>query len=109
MNCSELDPLIYPYLDGELDETERGHLEGHVAACVAGGARLSREAAFRGPLAARRACSTRPPAPAPAPRGPSGRCSRADAAGRTAGPSGWPGPGGEALRSPRPRAWCTWN
>ena len=24
MNCIELDPLIYPYLDGELDETELG-------------------------------------------------------------------------------------
>jgi len=63
MNCSELDPLIYPYLDGELDETERGYLEGHVAVCVGCRGRLSREAAFQGAL--RRSAQLRTRAPAP--------------------------------------------
>jgi len=63
MTCPELDPLIYPYLDGELDEAERGHLEDHVAACPACRARLSREAAFQGAL--RRSVQLRARAPAP--------------------------------------------
>ena len=63
MTCPELDPLIYPYLDGELDEVERGHLESHVAACPGCRARLSREAAFQGAL--RRSAQLRTRAPAP--------------------------------------------
>jgi anti-sigma factor RsiW len=63
MTCPELDPLIYPYLDGELDEAERGHLERHAAACPACRARLSREAAFQGAL--RRSAQLRTRAPAP--------------------------------------------
>ena len=63
MNCIDLDPLIYPYLDGELDETERGHLESHAAACAACRSRLSREAAFQGAL--RRSVQLRTRAPAP--------------------------------------------
>ena len=50
MTCQELDPLIYPYLDGELDEAERGALESHAASCAGCRARLSREAAFQGVL-----------------------------------------------------------
>ncbi|HEY3585724.1 MAG TPA: zf-HC2 domain-containing protein, partial [Myxococcaceae bacterium] len=63
MTCPELDPLIYPYLDGELDEAERGHLEDHAAACPPCRARLSREAAFQGTL--RRSAQLRTRAPAP--------------------------------------------
>lgn len=63
MTCPELDPLIYPYLDGELDEAERGHLEDHAAVCPACRARLSREAAFQGAL--RRSAQLRTRAPAP--------------------------------------------
>ena len=63
MNCIELDPLIYPYLDGELDETERGYLESHAAACAVCRGRLSREAAFQGAL--RRSVQLRTRAPAP--------------------------------------------
>ena len=63
MNCIELDPLIYPYLDGELDETERGYLESHAAACGVCRGRLSREAAFQGAL--RRCAQLRTRAPAP--------------------------------------------
>lgn len=63
MTCPELDPLIYPYLDGELDEAERGHLESHAASCAGCRARLSREAAFQGAL--RRSAQMRTRAPAP--------------------------------------------
>ena len=63
MTCPELDPLIYPYLDGELDETERGHLERHVAGCAGCRGRLSREVAFQGAL--RRSVQLRTRAPAP--------------------------------------------
>ncbi|HTS79376.1 MAG TPA: zf-HC2 domain-containing protein [Myxococcaceae bacterium] len=63
MNCIELDPLIYPYLDGELDEAERGHIETHAAGCAGCRARLSREAAFQGAL--RRSAQMRTRAPAP--------------------------------------------
>ena len=63
MNCIDLDPLIYPYLDGELDETERGHIEAHAAGCGSCRSRLSREAAFQGAL--RRSVHLRTRAPAP--------------------------------------------
>jgi anti-sigma factor RsiW len=63
MNCIDLDPLIYPYLDGELDEGERGHLEAHAAGCAGCRGRLSREAAFQGAL--RRSVQLRTRAPAP--------------------------------------------
>ncbi len=63
MTCPDLDPLIYPYLDGELDEAERGHIEAHVSSCGACRTRLSREAAFQGAL--RRSVHLRTRAPAP--------------------------------------------
>src|SRR5262245_57916874 len=63
MNCIELDRLIYPYLDGELDEAEREHLETHVGGCPGCRSRLSREAAFQGAL--RRSAQLRTRAPAP--------------------------------------------
>jgi len=63
MNCIDLDPLIYPYLDGELDGAERGHIETHAAGCAACRGRLSREAAFQGAL--RRSAQLRTRAPAP--------------------------------------------
>jgi anti-sigma factor RsiW len=63
MNCIDLDPLIYPYLDGELDELERGYLESHVAACAGCRGRLSREAAFQGALRRSAQLRTRGPAP----------------------------------------------
>jgi anti-sigma factor RsiW len=63
MTCTDLDPLIYPYLDGELDETERGHIEAHASGCGACRTRLSREAAFQGAL--RRSVHLRTRAPAP--------------------------------------------
>jgi len=63
MTCPDLDPLIYPYLDGELDEAERGYLESHAASCAGCRARLSKEAAFQGAL--RRSVQLRTRAPAP--------------------------------------------
>jgi len=63
MTCSELDPLIYPYLDGELDGSDRQALESHAAGCTSCRNRLSREAAFQGAL--RRSAQLRTRAPAP--------------------------------------------
>ena len=63
MNCTDLDPLIYPYLDGELDEAERGHIEAHTSGCGACRGRLSREAAFQGALRRSVQLRTRGPAP----------------------------------------------
>jgi anti-sigma factor RsiW len=63
MTCPELEPLIYPYLDGELDETERGYLESHAASCAGCRGRLSREAAFLGALRRSVQLRTREPAP----------------------------------------------
>lgn len=63
MTCPDLDPLIYPYLDGELDETERGEIESHTSSCGACRARLSREAAFQGALRRSMHLRTRTPAP----------------------------------------------
>lgn len=63
MTCRDLDPLIYPYLDGELDETERDRLDAHAADCPPCRSRLSREAAFQGTL--RRSAQVRGRTPAP--------------------------------------------
>jgi anti-sigma factor RsiW len=63
MTCRDLDPLIYPYLDGELEGTERDRLDAHAAECPPCRSRLSREAAFQGAL--RRSAQVRGRAPAP--------------------------------------------
>jgi anti-sigma factor RsiW len=63
MTCPDLDPLIYPYLDGELDEAEREHVDSHVAHCPSCRGRLSKEAAFQGAL--RRSAQVRSKAMAP--------------------------------------------
>jgi len=63
MTCSDLDSLIYPYLDGELDGTEREHVETHASGCGACRGRLSREAAFQGALRRSVQLRTRSPAP----------------------------------------------
>ena len=34
-NCREIEPLLSPYLDGELDADTRRHVEAHLAACDA--------------------------------------------------------------------------
>src|SRR5438045_1669273 len=33
MHCSELDNLLYPYLDGELVETDRLQVDAHLSRC----------------------------------------------------------------------------
>jgi anti-sigma factor RsiW len=63
MTCPELDPLIYPYLDGELDEAERDRVDAHASNCPSCRARLGREAAFQGVL--RRSAQVRGRTPAP--------------------------------------------
>jgi anti-sigma factor RsiW len=50
MTCLDLDSLVFPYLDGELEEVDRKDLEEHLGACAACATRVGTEAAFQGAL-----------------------------------------------------------
>jgi anti-sigma factor (TIGR02949 family) len=50
MTCLDLDSLVYPYLDGELEAEDRKQLEEHLGACASCAARMGGEAAFHGAL-----------------------------------------------------------
>jgi len=50
MTCLDLDSVVYPYLDGELEEADRKDLEIHLAACGACARRVAAEASFQGAL-----------------------------------------------------------
>ncbi|MFP2932047.1 anti-sigma factor family protein [Pyxidicoccus sp. 3LG] len=43
MTCQELDPLLYPYLDGEFQPEERMELETHLSGCAACQRRVEEE------------------------------------------------------------------
>lgn len=51
--CRELNPVFYPYLDGELDLDERLEIEGHLAHCAACATRVQAELRFRDVVRAR--------------------------------------------------------
>src|SRR5512146_2262909 len=53
MNCSELDQMLCPYLDGEFGPDERLELEGHLATCPACARKVHQESAFRSAFRAR--------------------------------------------------------
>src|SRR5512146_2948683 len=53
MNCSELDQMLCPYLDGEFGPDERLELEGHLATCPACARKVHEESAFRSAFRAR--------------------------------------------------------
>ncbi len=50
MTCVDLDSVVYPYLDGELEEGDRKDLEDHLGACAVCARRVGGEAAFHGAL-----------------------------------------------------------
>jgi anti-sigma factor RsiW len=50
MTCLDLDALVYPYLDGELEDVDRKDLEDHLGTCVSCAGRVGSEAAFQGAL-----------------------------------------------------------
>jgi anti-sigma factor (TIGR02949 family) len=50
MKCVDLDSVVYPYLDGELEGADRKEFEDHLGACAACAGRVGGEAAFHGAL-----------------------------------------------------------
>ena len=47
MNCNELESFIYPYLDGEFDETEKFSMEQHLSQCASCSRRVHEERKFQ--------------------------------------------------------------
>src|SRR5262245_57062577 len=45
--CQTVDGLVTPYVDGELNETDRGRVEGHLRACPPCRVRVESEQAVR--------------------------------------------------------------
>jgi|SRR5450631_4399026 anti-sigma factor (TIGR02949 family) len=50
MTCIDLDSVVYPYLDGELEEDDRKDFEDHLGGCAPCARRMGGEAAFHGAL-----------------------------------------------------------
>jgi anti-sigma factor (TIGR02949 family) len=50
MTCVDLDSVVYPYLDGELEEADRKDFEDHLGSCAVCARRMGGEAAFHGAL-----------------------------------------------------------
>jgi mycothiol system anti-sigma-R factor len=50
MTCIDLDSVVYPYLDGELEEADRKDLEDHLGSCASCARRVGSEAGFHGAL-----------------------------------------------------------
>src|SRR5687768_13139630 len=53
-NCTFIDPLVTPYVDGELSATERTFVEDHLNQCPPCCARVAAEGAVRDLVRARR-------------------------------------------------------
>ena len=53
-SCASIDPLVTPYVDGELPEGDRAALEEHLRACPPCQARVEREQAVRDLVTARK-------------------------------------------------------
>jgi anti-sigma factor RsiW len=53
-NCTSIDPLVTPYVDGELSATEQAFVEAHLQRCPPCHARVSAEGAVRDLMRARR-------------------------------------------------------
>lgn len=50
MTCLDLDSVVYPYLDGELEDGDRKEFEDHLGGCASCAGRVGSEAAFQGAL-----------------------------------------------------------
>ncbi len=50
MNCSELEQVIFPYVDGELDEADAALIEQHLAQCASCSTRVHDEKRFKSEL-----------------------------------------------------------
>src|SRR5262245_34325185 len=62
--CSSIDPLITPYIDGDIGAAERQRVDAHVRACAPCHSRVVAEQAIRDLLRARRASLVAEPASA---------------------------------------------
>jgi anti-sigma factor (TIGR02949 family) len=82
-DCSSIDPLITPYVDGDIDAAERQRVDAHLRACPPCHSRVAAEHAIRELVRTRRASFRAESAPSPL----RDRC----AAFRTAGAEAWRG------------------
>jgi anti-sigma factor RsiW len=73
-DCSRIDPLVTPFVDGELPQDEQQTLTQHITACPACRGKVMAERAIRSVMQARRAELSGPPAPASL----KARCARLD-------------------------------
>ena len=73
-DCSRIDPLVTPFVDGELPQDEQQTLTQHITACPACRGKVVAERAIRSVMQARRAELSGPPAPASL----KARCARHD-------------------------------
>lgn len=62
MRCSDLEALVVPFVDGEIADGDRAHVEGHLRACPPCRSRVDAEREARDAISAARA-SLREPAP----------------------------------------------
>ena len=62
-NCQSLDPLVTPYVDGQLADAERRAVEAHLAACPPCYSRVASERAVHELLHTRKAALSKPEAP----------------------------------------------
>src|SRR3989442_10186700 len=84
-SCSSIDPLVTPYIDGELSQAERDAMDQHLRACPPCRSRVNAEHAVQQLLGMRQAALSQQPAP---PRLVE-RCARARAEMRRAARSSW--------------------
>jgi anti-sigma factor RsiW len=73
-DCSRIDPLVTPFVDGELPQDEQQTLTQHITACPSSRGKVMAERAIRSVMQARRAELSGPPAPAAL----KARCARVD-------------------------------
>src|SRR4051794_25404569 len=82
-DCSRIDPLVTPFVDGELPQDEQQTLTRHITACPACRGKVMAERAIRSVMQARRAELSGPAAPASL----KARCARLDSRPVPATPS----------------------
>jgi mycothiol system anti-sigma-R factor len=64
MTCPEFEHFLYPYLDGEFDDSERAEFEQHLVQCPSCAARTQSERTMQQAIRAKlKGCSASPPAP----------------------------------------------
>jgi len=98
-DCSRIDPLVTPFVDGELPQDEQQTLTQHITACPSCRGKVMAEQAIRSVIRTRRSELSGPPAPADL----KARCARLQSSPVPAAPSVKAEP--TNIRSFRPSAW----